>query len=143
MKTHERHKAKWFRPRFSVRVLLIVLTLICAYLACWNPTKEQGVRDVLKHVNDVYYRRLVVHKGIEREAYHAAMAIPLVVRTDEREVDGWLATGPSYRRYYFWFFGYVARLPYERKLGRNMVRELIDIDVSFPVPEVPSDTGGR
>ena len=28
VKAHKRHKPKWFRPRFSVRVLFIVLTLL-------------------------------------------------------------------------------------------------------------------
>lgn len=37
---------KRFRPRFSIRTLIIVVTLICCYAACWGPTKTRGVRDV-------------------------------------------------------------------------------------------------
>ncbi|MBP89528.1 MAG: hypothetical protein CMJ64_22935 [Planctomycetaceae bacterium] len=31
-------KAKRWRPRFSVRTLAIVVTVVCAYLACWEMT---------------------------------------------------------------------------------------------------------
>jgi hypothetical protein len=33
--------------RFSTRTLLIAVTIICLYLACWIPTSTSGVRDVL------------------------------------------------------------------------------------------------
>ena len=35
---------------------------------------------------------------------------PLVVRYLD-------PTSPRIHRYYFWFFGYVVRLPYEREIG--------------------------
>ena len=36
-------------------------------------------------------------------------AMPLVVGTDAHDLFG-------HRDYYFWFFGYVAKLPYEEKV---------------------------
>ena len=48
---------------------------------------------------------------------------PLLVKTDEpfvvRTTTGSVAVEPDHRllKYYFWFFGYVAKLPYERDLG--------------------------
>src|SRR5438128_1940174 len=33
-------------PRFSLRMLLIVLTIACLYLGCWFPTATTGVRDI-------------------------------------------------------------------------------------------------
>jgi acyl carrier protein len=36
---------RW-RPRFSMRTFLIVVTLACGYAACWWPTKTRGVADV-------------------------------------------------------------------------------------------------
>jgi len=36
-------KPKRWRPRWSIRILLLVITLICAYFACWGPTKRRGV----------------------------------------------------------------------------------------------------
>ena len=75
---------KWFRPRFSVRVLLIVLTLICAYLACWKPTKERGVRDAMNMVNgppgwiDGEFVQKFSQSGYI--AYGGSSPIPLVVK---------------------------------------------------------------
>ena len=98
------NKKRW-RPRWSIRILLIVITLICAYLACWGPTKSQGVQDVENHLNLDYYEP-------------AEMVVPLVVTTVEEEYSehqGFL-TFYSFRRYYFWFFGYVAKLPFEKEV---------------------------
>ena len=88
----EQNSPKRWRPRWSVRILLIVITLICAYFACWGPTKRQGVE---------YVRHQVYKFKFDIEA-----VAPLLVKADD-----------FYRRsYYFWFFGYVAKLPYEREL---------------------------
>jgi hypothetical protein len=32
--------------RFSLRLALLVMTLVCSYFACWRPTKTVGVADV-------------------------------------------------------------------------------------------------
>jgi hypothetical protein len=36
------------RPRFSLRTLGIVVTLVCAYLATWQATKKYGIANVIK-----------------------------------------------------------------------------------------------
>ena len=89
---------KRWRPRWSIRILLIVITLICAYLACWGPTKRQGVADVKEHFS---YPTFHLFPSPE---------LPLVVSTDD------YYGRPPTRHYYFWFFGYVAKLPYERRI---------------------------
>ena len=33
-----------FRPRFSLRTLAIVVTLVCAYFGAWEATKKYGIR---------------------------------------------------------------------------------------------------
>jgi hypothetical protein len=33
---------KW-RPRFSIRAVMITVTLICAYFAAWDATKKYGI----------------------------------------------------------------------------------------------------
>src|SRR3954465_5276826 len=38
------------KPRFSLRILLILMTIACLYLGCWFPTATSGVRDI----NDRY-----------------------------------------------------------------------------------------
>ncbi|HJN09866.1 MAG TPA: hypothetical protein QF564_14365 [Pirellulaceae bacterium] len=92
----------------------MLVTLVCCYAACWGPTKAQGVGDVFRHTEGDVFER------------DASAIIPLVVGVDRSEdvyfafrsggVDrGWHVMRLD-RRYYFWFFGYVAKLPYERGL---------------------------
>ena len=88
---------KRWGPRFSVRTLVIVVTLVCCYAACWGPTKTRGVEDVALFVGSA--ERSYV------QVWTTFAAAPLVVRADH-------FVGISH--YYFWFFGYVAKLPYER-----------------------------
>ena len=93
---------------------MILVTLVCCYAACWGPTKTQGVVDVLRHV-----------KGDEFAVRHKVWDL---VINSHRRTFGSLdpsATMPfvvgielgSERHYYFWFFGYVAELPYGHKLS--------------------------
>jgi len=41
--TSQHDKAKRWRRRFSVRTLVVLVTLVCCYAACWGPTKTRGV----------------------------------------------------------------------------------------------------
>lgn len=93
---------KRFRLRLSIRTLVVVVTLLCCYAACWEPTKQQGVEDVTRRLD----------KGSYWGTYDVAWqnvspVIPFVVRADIMDV---------HRCYYFWFFGYVADLPFERRI---------------------------
>ncbi|HUG71765.1 MAG TPA: hypothetical protein VMM76_28735 [Pirellulaceae bacterium] len=111
--TSQHDTRKRWRPRFSVKTLAIVVTLVCCYAACWGPTKLQGVGDV--------GRRAGRELGFAVEAetaeadywvsqlFDASPTMPLVVDL----------TNPGYRRrdYYFWFFGYVVKLPFEREIS--------------------------
>ena len=40
--TSPHDKAKRWRPRFSVRTLAIIVTLVCVYLGLWEATKKWG-----------------------------------------------------------------------------------------------------
>ncbi len=99
---------KRWRARFSLRTLVVLVTLVCCYAACWGPTKTRGVVDVASHVNSPYMMGVMPF-------YSAEVISPFLVSTVELGPD---PTGtyimPRHRRYYFWFFGYVAKLPYER-----------------------------
>ena len=114
----ERDKTKRWRPRFSVRTLVIVVTLVCCYAACWGPTKRHGVA-ALAHeyelTDDIRFHSGPV--GI----FHTSAAAPLIVRQDEDFFIDCLT-----RRYYFWFFGYVAKLPYEREI--KVLRVPVDFE---------------
>ena len=118
--TNPRPTPKRFRPRFSIRTLAIVVTLVCCYAACWGPTKKVGVADVIQHVNSVPWEASWDGK---LDAV-ASATMPLVVEIDVPEsasASVWAITGRgqplesqiiwSRRHYYFWFFGYVAKLP--------------------------------
>ena len=105
---------KRFRPRFSIRTLVFLITLVCCYAACWGPTKKRGVPDVRKHSN---------HIAIEYDIGDPEiLAItPLLLRTDmplvlRTSYGVTIEPNSRVRSYYFWFFGYVAKLPYEREL---------------------------
>ena len=79
----ERDKSKRWWPRWSVRMLLIVVALLCAYLAGWGRTASDGVRDV-------EMRLLEGTTGFDC----GSSPCPLVVSIDEHAV-GYDATGNS------------------------------------------------
>ena len=107
---------KRFRPRFSIRTLVVVVPLVCCYAACWGPTKKWGPAHVQSHVNDAK-----VEPGEFRLARDAEAIAPLIIATDDVHLErlpgfGYVtpnAPPPQSRSYYFWFFGYVAKLPYD------------------------------
>ena len=111
---------KRFRPRFSIRTLAILLTLVCCYAACWGPTKTRGVADVTAYIDDPMSL-----------GWNASANTPFVVGIDVLEMEH------TKRRYYFWFFGYVAKLPYERE-----IEEAARYPEATPVEAVP-DGGNR
>lgn len=110
--TSQHDKPNRWRPRFSIRTLVIVVTLVCLYAACWGPTKTRGVGDVEERAEQA------------DQIANATAVLPLVVVDDEMEMLGvvdrnteftrFTDFGPPRECYYFWFFGYVAKLPYER-----------------------------
>ena len=92
-----------------MRLLLVLTALTCAYLAYWKPTRDRGIADVRKRVTGVLF-------DIDAVA-------PLLIRVETS--DGWnsYATSSTWsfpkwprHHYYFWLFGYVVKLPYEREV---------------------------
>ena len=113
------HKPKRWRPRFSIRTLVIIVTLVCCYAACWGPTKRQGVASLAAEyelTDEPFYH------GGPRGIFHTSAVAPFLVVQDEDFRDSLT------RCYYFWFFGYVAKLPYERHLKSEWERVPIDFD---------------
>jgi hypothetical protein len=99
--------------------LVVIATLLCAYAACWGPTTRKGVHDV-----EATFERSQekLHPIARKGAIQVVGCAPLIVGVDD-EVS--LYSTPSggsrplelaHREYYFWFFGYVAKLPYEREV---------------------------
>src|SRR5688572_2982036 len=97
-------------PRFTLRTLAIVVTLICAYFAAWEATKRYGVGPLPRP------------SGVVAIRAHSPM--PLVIVEDQ--LDGPydnllvlvaransfppLSTGT--RHYYLWLFGPQIKLPF-------------------------------
>ena len=103
--TSQHDKPKRWRPRVSVRTVVIVPTLVCAYLACWKPTAIDGIEDVQS-------RLLSQRSGFG----YASSPLPLVVAIDVWEVGfddtGYvISIGSPNRVYYVWFFGATVKVP--------------------------------
>jgi len=115
--TSQHDTSKRWRPRFSIRTLVVVVTLVCCYAACWGPTKTRGVKDVLNHVQEVDAKLYPSEQGYfpGLTLNTSSPSVPLIVGIDYFQ-------GQTARRYYFWFFGYVAKLPFERDVSASTVR---------------------
>ena len=85
---------------------MILVTLVCCYAACWGPTKTRGVLDVTELVNEKEPEDDPL-ANLFGPSWDTSAMMPLLVRADYRS---------DTRHYYFWFFGYVAKLPYERDI---------------------------
>ena len=108
MTTNPTTPKRW-RPKFSLRTLVILVTLVCCYAACWGPTKTRGGRDVEKHTYAYAWTRLPRRPVGRRDQ---EPVLPFIVRSTEL---GIFTKQRERREYYFWFFGYVVKLPYERE----------------------------
>ena len=91
---------KRWRPRFSVRMLLIVVTLVCAYLACWKATIRCGIADVM-----------TVYEGNNSYNYwrhRSRSPLPFVISADiDKRVNGRVMTE---RTYLVWLIGTYKRI---------------------------------
>ena len=90
---------------------MIVVTLVCCYFGAWEATKKQGVDDVINYTEEILPDTETTYDVSFSMEYHPSQ--PLVVRVDR------ILFEPHRTRcyYYFWFFGYVAKLPYEREIS--------------------------
>ena len=94
----------------------MMVTLVCCYVACWGPTKTRGVDDV-QQAFDATYSKL-------RLAKSRHVVAPLIVSADGVHLRSPIPV--LSRNYYFWFFGYVAKLPYEREVDWQPEEDLSD-----------------
>jgi hypothetical protein len=108
----ERAKWRWWRPRFSLRTLAIVVTLACAYFAAWEATKRYGVPSSIEGDRDLVPEKYSL-------GYDNRSPMPFVVRRIEwrpfRRVNKSsisIDLKPT-STYHIWFFGPAIRLPIE------------------------------
>jgi hypothetical protein len=107
--TTRHDKAKRWRPRFSLRALIVVVTLACAYLACWRFTATAGVEAVIYHV---YGYEIA---PIDDWDFNPSTPLPMIVGIDESHSVG-LSSIMIQRRYYFWYFVGATPLPFQKEV---------------------------
>lgn len=105
---------KRFRPRFSIRTLAIVVTLVGAYFGVWEATKQWGTRlgETTRYIN--YKGNLYSYRDV---VIDANSPLPFVVRRDVYSIPEpplSVRVNPT-RRYYVWLFGIsVKQLPHPK-----------------------------
>ena len=90
---------KW-RPRFSLRAVIITVTLICAYFAAWDATKKYGIE------YPKFETGPVDPNGFQTVTMHSVgedAPMPFLIRL---KADG----DPS--EFFVWFFGLKFKLPF-------------------------------
>ena len=97
-----RRERPWLQ--WSMRLLLLLMTLVCAYAACWRPTYERGPRDIIN-------QDLWVSPDLDVFSLSARAVAPLVVTSE----SACARTGAIEHRYYLWFFGRAAVLPFRHR----------------------------
>ncbi len=90
--------------------------MVCGYAACWGPTKTRGVDDVAMQV----HLEAVADLGSGGEPLDVTLLVDhfAVTANVPFVVGAYIGETMSSGRqvHYFWFFGYVAKLPYERDI---------------------------
>lgn len=110
---------QWWRPRFSLRTLAMLVTLICAYFAAWGATKRHVAREQSHgHLRSSHGAPLVLGTR--------ALAPLLISRdilvlpsptantpTDAKVVGHSMTISDARTRYYVWLLGPTVELPYQ------------------------------
>ena len=98
-------KRRWYQ--FSLKGMLVLVTLVCVYSASWRATTKFGIPSVIQSVHDAPLRE---EDGVWRyPPWDVKSPLPLVVGTTE-----WTEYKGSFcfvRRHYIWFFGLTLKTP--------------------------------
>ena len=89
--TSQHDKPKRWRPRFSIRTLVIVVTLVCVYFGCWKLTGDYAVDAAVNHC--------MKQPGVERVFGQFTPAPFIVVLRSWTEEDA--TTVVEHEHYYF------------------------------------------
>src|SRR5688572_26496760 len=103
-----------FRPRFSVRTLAILVTLVCAYFGAWEATKRFAKNyGELSRIHWPLHppRYPPLHPQPQDYYVHESYSpLPFIVaQKGQRYQRVW----EFRRRYYIWLFGRMFAIPYE------------------------------
>jgi hypothetical protein len=126
--------ASRFRIRFSVRAMIVFVTLIGAYFGAWEATKKWGVQDLVMRQNPEFVRLALLREGLDpdaawpnewsnsiRQANVCTAPVPFVV--SEIQMDGIQLDRFFIRRYYLWFFGKLVELPISVQVNESELSE--------------------
>lgn len=110
------------RPRFSVRALLIFVTLVCLYFGGWEVTKRWGIPDSTVEMPGYIVRQPTTGRLIHTKDSGVAAVVtagspaPFVVCTEELVVDANVGRIKHVVRHYLWLLGPTIKLPLESEV---------------------------
>jgi hypothetical protein len=99
-------------PRFSLKVLLVFVTVVCIYFASWKWTQSVGTHHVLEYHGAQWMAWANDPTSTPRPRYgtlSVASPMPFVVQMDLVDMAA-TASAPAIPAYYLCLFGYVIPL---------------------------------
>lgn len=114
------------RPRFSVRTLVILMTLACIYFSAWEFTRQHGPRDVFDLRTNQYSYSRVDDSHILQARQDGAVAVPMpfLVSISRELPQSNNGKPPQYvRDYFLWFNGWVTPISPQQPAKRPDVTE--------------------
>jgi hypothetical protein len=99
------------RPRFNLRTLAVVVTLICAYFAAWEATKNYASSVCETKYNDSWEWSGKIYEMREARALFPCLIVRDEGRWHEDAPNAftWVIT----RQWHFWLLGPEIQLPFE------------------------------
>jgi hypothetical protein len=124
-------KRRWCQ--FTLRRLIVLMAIACAYFACWIPTKMSGVGDVMTQ-----YAQKYPHQ----QAAKAVAVAPLLLRmTAERhEIVGGRPTQTNEITYYVWVLGFMAEVPFMATTTVKTIKGTLPANIRNPSPRPTPNT---
>jgi hypothetical protein len=116
----QRRRRKFWPPRFSLRTLILIMSLAGLYFWAWEATRSQGLPGAtIRRTSGTYYlggadNGRYLRAGRSNEValvIHASSPLPCYFHTEELQVGGIQAL--HVRRHYLWLFGSTHKLPIE------------------------------
>ena len=124
------------RFRFSIRMMLVFVSLVGVYFGSWPSCKDRASTESQQYLTDPEFRFPRTHPGGNTawSLLVESTTIPYVVAATEVEYE--LHPPKIYRHYYIWCFGHIAKLPYKRQLqlGERIHSQIDPVSHAPPTP---------
>ena len=102
-----------FRPRFSLRTLAVLVTLVCAYFAAWEVTKRYGVPTFDPRGTPMFKVTSPIPFVLAYEDTHGFGIGG--IESDGGMMGASAMNGPPVTYYYLWLFGPKLKIPFQSK----------------------------